>query len=56
MDQVTAQALTLFDRLAGIEGMMLNESAPGGMRWAKPLAQQSTVRQPPAGTEMISSQ
>jgi UDP-galactopyranose mutase len=39
MDQVTAQALTLFDRLTGIEGMMLNESASGGMRWAKPLAQ-----------------
>jgi UDP-galactopyranose mutase len=59
MDQVTAQALTLFDRLAGIEGLGLNKSVPGGTRWAKPLAQHSTVEQaaaPAAGKGMVSSE
>jgi hypothetical protein len=35
---VTAQALTLFDKLAGTEGKMLNRPARGGMRRAKSVA------------------
>jgi UDP-galactopyranose mutase len=59
MDQVTAQALTLFDRLAGIEGMVLNGPTPGGTRRARSLTQHSAAGQaaaPHAGTGMVSSE
>ena len=72
MDQVTAQALTLFERLAGIKGTMLKRSAYASRRRtqsigavkAKPialeaLADNSTAGQvvmPPGSTGMVRSE
>lgn len=72
MDQVTAQALTLFERLAGIKGTMLKRSAHASTRRTKSigavkakllaleaLADNSTAGQavvPPVSTGMVRSE
>jgi UDP-galactopyranose mutase len=72
MDQVTAQALTLFDRLAGTEVKLLNGPARAGTRRSRSigrvkaklvpmeeLAKNGTAGKapaPPASTELVSSE
>jgi UDP-galactopyranose mutase len=72
MDQVTAQALTLFDKLAGIEGDVLNGVAHGRTRRTRSIGHVKATRfpmeglakngalgkaaAPPVSTEMVSSE
>jgi hypothetical protein len=71
MDQVTAQALTLFEKLAGIEGNVLNGPTCAGTRQTnsvyitaklvplEELANNSAARKatvPPVSTDMVGSE